>query len=176
MQVSVDNLTREAREAFESYAQPQERPPFRMYAGLTALFNAGFAGALYAAKRRRRLPEGISAQDLVLIGAASHKLSRLVAKDKVTSFMRAPFTEYQGRGGPAEVEERSRDGEVRGAIGELLICPYCLGLWAAGAFHVGLIFAPRVTRVTASTLTALTVSDFLQIAYKAAEEKGLGGA
>lgn len=174
--VSVEDLTRETREAFETYAEPQERPPFRMYAGLTAVFNAGFAGALYAAKRRRRLPERISAQDLMLIGTASHKLSRLVAKDKVTTFMRAPFTEYQGRGGPAEVEEKSRDGEVRGAIGELLICPYCLGLWAAGAFHVGLIFAPRVTRVAASTLTALTVSDFLQIAYKAAEDKGLGGS
>ena len=112
----------------------------------------------------------------MLIGTASHKLSRLIAKDKVTTFVRAPFTEYQGRGGPAEVEERAREGVVRGALGELLICPYCLGLWAAGAFHVGLIFAPRVTRMAASTLTALTVSDFLQIAYKAAEEKGLGGS
>ena len=176
MDVSVDSLTREAREAFEGYAEPHKRPPFRMYAGLTAVFNAGFAGALYAARRQRRLPERISTQDLMLIGTASHKLSRLVAKDKVTSFVRAPFTEYQGRGGPAEVEERAREGEVRGAIGELLICPYCLGLWAAGAFHVGLIFAPRVTRVVASTLTALTMSDFLQIAYKAAEEKGLGGS
>jgi len=174
--MSVDDLTHEARRAFEGYAEPQQRPPFRMYAGLTALFNAGFAGALYAAKRRRRLPERVSPQDLMLIGTASHKLSRLVAKDKVTSFARAPFTEYQGRGGPAEVQERSRNGEVRGAIGELLICPYCLGLWAAGAFHVGLIFAPRVTRMAASTLTALTVSDFLQIAYKAAEDKGLGAA
>lgn len=174
--MSVEDLTREARDAFEGYAEPHKRPPFRMYAGLTAVFNAGFAGALYAARRQRRLPEQISAQDLVLIGTASHKLSRLVAKDKVTSFLRAPFTEYQGRAGPAEVEERAREGELRGAIGELLICPYCLGLWAAGAFHVGLIFAPRVTRVTASTLAALTISDFLQIAYKAAEEKGLGGS
>jgi len=174
--VSVDQLTRQAREAFEGYAAPQERPPFRMYAGLVATFNAGFAGALYAAKRSDRLPDRVSAQDLMLIGTASHKLSRLVAKDKVTSFMRAPFTEYQGRGGPAEVEERSRDGEFRGAIGEMLICPYCLGLWAAGAFHVGLLFAPRVTRIAASTLTALTVSDFLQIAYKAAENRGLGGS
>jgi hypothetical protein len=176
--VSVDHLTHETREAFSGYAQPEERPPFRVYAALTAVFNAGFAGALYAAKRSRRLPDRVSAQDLMLIGTASHKLSRLIAKDKVTTFVRAPFTEYQGRGGPAEVEERSREGqgEVRGAIGELLICPYCLGLWAAGAFHVGLIFAPRVTRVTASTLTALTVSDFLQIAYKAAERKGLGAS
>jgi hypothetical protein len=140
------------------------------------MFNVGIASALVAAKRKGRLPERVSAGDLLLIGTASHKLSRLIAKDKVTSFVRAPFTEYQGRGGPAEVEERSRDGDVRGAIGELLVCPYCLGLWASGAFHVGLLFAPRATRVAASTLTALTMSDFLQIAYKAAEERGLGGS
>jgi hypothetical protein len=174
--MSVDSLTREAREAFESYAEPDERPPFGTYATLAAVFNAGFAGALVAARRKRRLPERIRADDLILIGTASHKLSRLIAKDKVTAFVRAPFTEYQGRGGPAEVEERARGEGVRRAIGELLICPYCLGLWTSGAFHAGLLFAPRVTRVTASTLTALTISDFLQIAYKAAEERGLGGS
>ena len=174
--MSVDSLTRGARDAFESYAEPEQRPPFRPYAALAAVFNAGFAGALLAAKRKGRLPERVTAEDLLLIGTASHKLSRLIAKDKVTTFVRAPFTEYQGRGGPAEVEERARGGEIRGAIGELLVCPYCLGLWASGAFHIGLLFAPRATRVAASTLTALTMSDFLQIAYKAAEERGLGGS
>jgi hypothetical protein len=174
--MSVDALTREAKDAFESYAEPHERPPFRTYAALAAGFNAAFAGALVAARRSNRLPERIETRDVLLIGTASHKLSRLVSKDKVTSFMRAPFTEYQGRGGPAEVEERARGGEVRGAIGELLVCPYCLGLWASGAFHVGLLFAPRTTRIAASTLAALTLSDFLQIAYKAAEDHGLGGA
>ena len=173
--MSVDSLTRDARVAFAGYAEPQHRPPFRTYAGLAAVFNAAFAGALIAAKRSGRLPDRVSAQDVVLIGTASHKLSRLVAKDKVTSFLRAPFTEYQGRAGPAEVEERARGEGVRGAVGELLVCPYCLGLWASGAFHAGLLLAPRATRVAASTLTALTLSDFLQIAYKAAEDRGLGG-
>jgi hypothetical protein len=174
--MSVDALTREAKDAFETYAEPQERPPFRTYATLAAAFNAAFGGALVAARRSGRLPERIDTRDVLLIGTASHKLSRLIAKDKITTFLRAPFTEYQGRGGPAEVEESSREGEVRGAIGELLICPYCLGLWSAGAFHVGLLFAPRATRVVASTLTALTLSDFLQIGYKAAENRGLGGS
>lgn len=174
--VSADSLTNEARLAFEGYAEPDERPPFRTYAGLTALFNAGFSGALIAAKRSGRLPERIAVEDLLLIGTASHKLSRLVAKDKITTFLRAPFTEYQGRGGPAEVEERARGEGLRHALGELLVCPYCLGLWASGAFHTGLIFAPRVTRIVVSTLTALTLSDFLQIAYKAAEDRGLGGS
>ena len=174
--MSVDALTQEARQAFESYAEPGERPPFRTYATLAGVFNGAFAGALVTAKRSGRLPDRIEDRDVILIGIASHKLSRLVAKDKVTSFLRAPFTEYQGRGGPAEVEERARGEGVRRAIGELLICPYCLGLWTSGAFHAGLLFAPRVTRVLASTLTALTLSDFLQIAYKAAEDHGLGGS
>jgi len=174
--MSVDSLTRDARDAFQSYAEPQDRPPFRTYATMAAIFNAGFAGTLLAAKGSGRLPERISTQDVIMIGTASHKLSRLVAKDKITAFLRAPFTEYQGRGGPAEVEERARGTGVRQAVGELLICPYCLGLWASGAFHAGLLFAPRATRVAASTLTALTLSDFLQIAYKAAERRGLGGA
>jgi Protein of unknown function (DUF1360) len=174
--MSVDALTREARDAFETYAEPAQRPPFRTYAGLAALFNAAFAGALVAAKRSGRLPERIETRDVILLGTASHKLSRLLAKDKITTALRAPFTEYQGRGGPAEVEERARGGGVRGAIGELLICPYCLGLWTSGAFHAGMLFAPRVTRVAVSTLTALTLSDFLQIAYKAAENRGLGGS
>ena len=172
----IDAITREARDAFQSDAEPHERPPFRPYAALTAVFNAAFGGALVAAHRSSRLPDKVATRDVLLIGTASHKLSRLVAKDKVTTFLRAPFTEYQGRGGPAEVEESSREGEVRGAIGELLICPYCLGLWSTGALHVGLLFAPRATRVVASTLTALTLSDFLQIAYKAAENRGLGGS
>jgi hypothetical protein len=56
----------------------------------------------------------------------------------------------------------------------MVTCPYCLGLWVAAALSVGLLFAPRLTRFICSVLAALTISDFLQIAYKAAEEKGLG--
>ena len=155
----------------EDYAAPAERPPLGSYAGMALLFNLAFAGALALAGRRGRLPERIGAGDIALIGTAGHKLSRLISKDKVTAFLRAPFTRYQGRGGPAELEEAARGGGVGGAIGELLICPYCLGLWVVAAFTIGLIAAPRVTRTVAAVLSALTISDFLQIAYKAAEEK-----
>jgi hypothetical protein len=153
------------------YAEPGERPPFAAYATFATVFNAALAGAVVAAKRSGRdLPERVELQDLVLIGAASHKLSRLVAKKKITSFVRAPFTELQGKGGPAELEEKPRGRGLRRAAGELLTCPYCLGLWASGAFHAGLLFAPRTTRFSASVLTAMTISDFLQIAYKAVED------
>ena len=159
----------------DRYASGAERPPLFSYATLMTLFAALFGGGLAAVWRSgRELPERIGLGDLALIGTASHKASRLLAKDKVTSPLRAPFTELEGTGGPAEFEERSRGKGARKAIGELLICPYCLGLWIVALFSFGLVFAPRLTRFVASVFSALTISDFLQIAYKAAEEKGLG--
>jgi hypothetical protein len=167
--------TKNTPRGLDGYAPPSERPPLFSYAVLISLFNVLFAAALLAARRGgRQLPERIGAGDLVSIGVASHKLSRLIAKDKVTSPLRAPFTEFEEEGGPSELEERSRGKGARKAIGELLICPYCLGLWVVAGFSVGLLFAPRLTRFLASVFSALTISDFLQIAYKAAEEKGLG--
>jgi hypothetical protein len=159
----------------DGYAPPQKRPPLVPYAAAMALFNGLFAGGLVLARKQGRLlPERPGVGDIALLGVASHKLSRLVAKDKVTSPLRAPFTELEGSGGPAELEEQARGGKVRTAIGELLICPYCLDLWAVGGFSLGLVFAPRTTRFVASVFAAQSVSDFTQIAYKAAENKGLG--
>jgi hypothetical protein len=160
---------------FEGYAPPSEQPPFLSYAVMIAAFNALLGAVLLFARRSgRALPERIGAADVVTIGVASHKASRLISKDKVTTPLRAPFTEVEGEGGPAEVEETSRGRGARRAVGELLTCPYCLGLWVVAAFSIGLLFAPRPTRFVAALFSALTISDFLQIAYKAAERKGLG--
>jgi hypothetical protein len=165
----------DAPAAVAGYADPQKRPPFGPYLAFMSIFGTLVAAALLIARRQgRELPAKVSAGDLALVGTASHKASRLISKDKVTSPLRAPFTELEGKGGPAELEESSRGTGLQKAIGELLICPYCLGLWVVAAFSIGLIFAPRVTRFVASLFSALTISDFFQIAYKAAEEKGLG--
>ncbi len=159
----------------EGYAPSEKRPPLLSYLGFMSIFGALVAAALALAKRQgRELPDRAPAGQLLLVGTASHKVSRILAKDKVAAPLRAPFTELEGKGGPAELEERSRGSGTRKAIGELLICPFCLGLWVIAAFSVGLLFAPRVTRFVASLFAALTIADFLQIAYKAAEEKGLG--
>jgi hypothetical protein len=168
-------MLKEVPSPVAGYADPEERPPFLPYLSFMTTFSVLIAAALALAKRQgRELPERVPAGELLLVGTASHKLSRLLSKDKVTSPLRAPFTELEGKGGPAEFEERSRGTGVRKAIGELLICPFCLGLWVIAGFSVGLLFAPRATRFVASLFAALTISDFLQIAYKAAEEKGLG--
>lgn len=159
---------------FTGYAPPDERPPFATYAVLAGLFNLLFAAAVGLFLRRGcELPERIGAADVATIGVASHKLSRLIAKDKVTTPFRAPFAEFEEKSGPAEVSEQSRGTGVRRAIGNMITCPFCLDMWIVGAFTVGLLYAPRITRLVGTVFSALTISDFFQIAYKAAQDKGL---
>lgn len=157
----ADTAEAEANE----YRQGADRP-LGGYVVLMTIFSllAGTAGAVAALRgtRARR----ISPYDLILVTAGTQKLARLIAKDAVTSPLRVPFTRYRESGGPSEVvEEVRRDGTMRHAIGELLSCPFCLALWVASGFTVGLLFAPRFTRVVAATLTAVTGADFLQLLY-----------
>jgi Protein of unknown function (DUF1360) len=151
------------------YARDDEHRPLVGYAVLTGGFAAAFGAALAAS--RRRLPARIGAGDLVLAGVASHKLARMIAKDKVTSFVRAPFTRFQESSGHGEIEEAARGRGLRLAIGELLICPYCLAHWIAAAFTLGYVRAPRVTRVLAGMFTIHTIADGLQLAYGAVEQR-----
>jgi Protein of unknown function (DUF1360) len=155
---------------FVGHSPAQERP-LGGYAVLAGSFVAA-AGAFGTWLRwsGRELPERVQPADLALITVATHKASRLVAKDRVTSVVRAPFTEFEDDAGPSEVSEAPRGRGLRRAIGELLVCPYCVGLWISAAFAAALIVAPRATRWTASVLAALFGSDVLQIAYSKAED------
>lgn len=127
--------------------------------------------ALVAAATGRKLPERWGVQDFVTVAVGTHKLSRTVSKDAVTSPLRAPFARYAGSGGPAEVMEETRHGSaLRHSLGELLTCPFCLDMWVVTAFVIGLVFAPRFTRAVAGTFAALAGADFLQLAYARAQQ------
>ncbi len=154
------------------YAPEHEHRPLAGYLVLSAGFATTFTGALAAAHRHAGgLPERVAVTDIVLMGVATHKVTRLLAKDRVTSFLRAPFAEYQDRAGHGELEEKARGRGLRLATGELLIYPYCLAQWVVGGFAVGLVAAPRLTRLLAAMWTAEAISDFAQLAYHAAEER-----
>src|SRR5207244_11720732 len=121
-----------------------------------------------AAATRDDRPERCPPVDLVLLGVATHKYSRLLAKDRVTSFLRAPFVRYEGEAGPSELSEAPRGQGLRRAVGELVNCPFCLGMWVASGLGLGFVAAPRVTRFVAGVGTALAVADFLHLAHAAA--------
>jgi hypothetical protein len=133
---------------------------------------AGLAGGLAALAQLtgRRVPDRVDTRDVVLISIATHKLSRLLAKDSVTSPLRAPFTRYERPTGDAELGEQVRGTGLRHSIGELISCPFCLGVWVASGFAAGLVLAPRLTRLAAATFTAVAVSDALQLGYAAAQQ------
>lgn len=154
---------------FAAHAPDRDRP-LGGYALLTSAFLA-CAGGFSAWLRRsnRQLPERVTPGDLALITVASHKASRLLAKDRVTSTVRAPFTRFQEDGAAGEVEEEARGRGLQRAIGELVTCPYCLGLWISAGFNAGLVVAPRVTRFSAALLAVTSGSDTLQILYKRLE-------
>ncbi|MFL5906665.1 MAG: DUF1360 domain-containing protein [Solirubrobacterales bacterium] len=139
---------------------------------LVVIYNA-LVGAFLLRRVRsgKGFPEQIGVGDVLLAGVATHKISRVVTKDRVTAPLRAPFTERQEEGGPGEVEDAPRGRGLRRAIGELLVCPFCLGQWIATAILAGLAVVPRATRFVCSIFAAVTIADFLQVLYKGSEEK-----
>jgi hypothetical protein len=154
------------------YAPGEERP-LGSYAALTATFaGATLAFSEWVRRSGRELPERVAPWDLALATVATHKAARLLAKDRVTSAVRAPFTRFEEEGGPGEVEEQARGHGLRRALGELLLCPYCLSMWIAALFAAGLVVAPRPTRWAASVLTVVFGSDVLQAVYIKLENSG----
>jgi Protein of unknown function (DUF1360) len=149
-----------------------EERPLGAYGVLSGGFGAALAASLIVLGRSGRLPERIDTRDMVLAGVATHKLSRVITKDKVTTFLRAPFTRRRIASRPGDAaEETPRGTGMQRALGELLSCPYCLSQWLAAGFTVGLLTAPRTTRVIAGIYVAETISDFLQVAYRAADQQ-----
>jgi hypothetical protein len=134
----------------------RDERPLPEYATLTAAYAATFIA--FVALAADRLPTRHGFGDLVRVGLASYKLSRLIAKDEVTSFVRAPVTE------DVEASEPKREG-FRRALGELVTCPYCVGLWAASGVGYALVLFPRQTRFATTILGGQVVADFLNAAF-----------
>ena len=142
------------------------------YAALLGFYVASVAVLTGAAIEQKRFPKRFSLLDLALLGTATHKLSRIIAKDRITGILRAPFVSYIRSAGAGEVEEEPRGRGMQRGIGQLISCPYCMAPWCATALAFGLVFAPRVTRFFAGILASVAASDFLQRVYlKMKEEK-----
>jgi hypothetical protein len=166
----ASTLSRETERIAAGYSGEHEAPlgGYAMLIGAFVSVVAAFSAWIH--RSGRELPERIGPGDIALLTVATHKASRLIAKDRVTSAVRAPFTEYQSDGGPAEVEERARGRGLRRVLGELLVCPYCLGMWLATLFAAGLVVLPRPTRWAASVLCVHFGADVMQVAYKKLED------
>ena len=154
---------------FSGHSPEQERPlgGYALLIGTYTLTTVAFA--TWFKHSGRLVPERVSTRDLILMTVATHKLTRIIARDRVTSVLRAPFTRFQDDAGPAEVDEAARGTGARRAVGELLVCPYCLGMWVATALTGAHMAAPRSTRMVTSAFAVVAGADLLQIGYAKAQ-------
>ncbi|WPB76337.1 DUF1360 domain-containing protein [Archangium violaceum] len=142
-----------------------EETPLGSYALLLGAYGTVLGGFL-GWRHGRALPVRLTLRDALLLGVATHKLSRILARDFVTSPLRAPFVRYEGTRPAAEVSESPRGHGLRRAVGDLVSCTFCMGPWVAGALVCAHAVRPRETRLVASIFALTAVSDFLHRAYE----------
>jgi len=160
----LDSLTDRLGQAphFAGYADTKQ--PLGAYSVLATASVTALAAGVTSAYRRGRLPEDIAGKDIVVMGMATHKLARLLTRDPVTSFARAPFVRLEEKEG-SSIRERPRGTGLQRAMGELLSCPQCTGQWVASGLVIGLVHAPRVTRLLGALYASLAIGDMLQFVY-----------
>ena len=164
---AVERVEATVRREAKAYAHGAERP-IGGYAVLLSAYGA-LVGLLAWVARRRKASWQPTPVDVVELGIATHKLSRLITKDTVTAIVRAPFTTFEEPSGDGEVHEEVRGTGLRHAAGELVTCPFCIAVWVATALAFGMLIVPRFTRVVLAILCAVAGSDYLQLTYAIAQ-------
>jgi hypothetical protein len=151
--------------------QGDEDRPLQGYLTVLGVYGGVTSGlAVLAHALGKSVPERLDLGDTLLLSVATHKASRLLAKDAVTSPLRAPFARYEEPAGEGELNESVPGHGANHAVGELVTCPFCLAVWVATAMAAGMVFAPRLTRMAATVLTAVAASDILQLGYDGAKQ------
>ena len=144
------------------------RAPHSAYAAIMGTFGAALAGAGLLARALGRDAEQQRGIDLVVLGLATFKAARTLARDEVTSFIRDPFVEGDAHEGG---EEPVETGDIRQAIGELVTCTRCVGTWIAAGLTTTQVIAPRFGRLLTWSLAAAGTNDFLQASFAALAHK-----
>ena len=93
------------------------------------------------------------------LGLATFALSKLVAKEKVDAWVRVPFVEEHPEG------RRPKGTGVRYAVGELLTCTRCVGVWSALGLTALRVTRPREARVVNTVLGASAINDVAQAGF-----------
>ena len=137
-----------------------------------AILMAGFGTLFYGMYRyscakgvNRNIP--ITGWDLALLAVATHKITRTLAKDRITKPLRDPFTKED----KTEHKEVAKGRGLQKAIGNLLTCQFCLGPWVATSLLFGLKIAPSFTRHIGVVFATVTGSDFLHLSYQSLKSK-----
>jgi Protein of unknown function (DUF1360) len=127
------------------------------YAALSAGWAALLGAVLVAA--RDKGDEPVRPAEVLPLGLATFALAKLVAKEKVDAWVREPFVEERAGG-------REPKGEgLRYAVGELITCTRCVGVWSALGLTALRVTRPREARVVNAVLGASAINDVAQAGF-----------
>lgn len=169
-------VRRWARTQTQEYSHGEDRPLGGLLGAMSTYLALTTAGAAAVRASGKELPTRIPLGDAVLLTIATFRIARTIAKDPVTSPLRAPFTTFRGQSGEAEVAEEVREhGGVKHAIAELVTCPFCLAQWTATALVFGYATAPQATRLAALTMSMVALADVGQFGYDALQQQVTDG-
>jgi hypothetical protein len=129
------------------------------YLKLNAVYGTLLVGILIATRERAR-EDPIQGRELIPIAGATFALAKVVAREKIGTWVRDPFVEVQ------DGEPRPRGTRLQRAVGELLTCTRCVGAWSALAV-VGVRMAdPPTGRTVTNVLAASAANDWMQSGFK----------
>ncbi|MRR30587.1 DUF1360 domain-containing protein [bacterium] len=103
----------------------------------------------------------LSVLDIILISVATFRLGRMIAFDRIMDPLRAPFTKV--------VDDNSGDGKTvvprgagfRQALGQLIVCPTCVGTWVAALLVAFMLVYPAGTRIFLYATAAVGMAELL---------------
>ena len=144
-------------------ARHDRREPLGSHLGLIVTFNVTLATVAWTAHRQDRLPAKMPWSDVALLGLGAYKVSRLVATERVTEPLRAPFVD-------ATNHEPTGRG-LRRALGELVTCPHCVAPWAALGLGSAWVWARDPVRFACGLFGAMTLADLLHRGYSMLQSK-----
>jgi hypothetical protein len=133
------------------------------YAVLSAGYGALLAAVAIAARDGGEDP--IRPVELPGLGLATFALAKLVAKEKVETWVREPFLEEHLDGDGVQRHPKGR--RLRYALGELLSCTRCVGSWSALGLVALRSLRPQEARVVVPVLAGAGLNDWLQTGFTA---------
>jgi hypothetical protein len=131
---------------------------------LDSIFILLYIGVMLTLHYLGRLPHSINILDLALLGLAAARVTDVLSTDEIMRWLREPFielepTEIAGR--EVEVREGRGDGWRR-VIGNLLSCPWCVGVWVAAGLTYLYFLLPKVTWLFILVMAIAEIGSILQ--------------
>ncbi|MFN8123739.1 MAG: DUF1360 domain-containing protein [Thermoleophilia bacterium] len=139
--------------------------PRRDYALLSAAFAAGVAAMSAAARRDRGEVRRAESAELPALALATFGLSRILVHERVAAWARDPFVD-EGR-----ADRPPRGDGLRRAVGELLTCTRCTGVWVGAALVGARVVSPGAGRVLTAVFAAAGANDLLQAGFSGLAER-----